>query len=175
MVMQEVQKLVRILEKELSYQEKLLTLLSKENKAIVKLNREEIEQLNTQKSAVIDSAKELELERASLIETISEQIKKKPEAPIKLQDIIASCRDTKLRAELATVGTDLKKTAEATQLLNIKNTILIRQSLGLVLSTISIMRSTPDQELPSYGADGEETKPQERRIPAAASPFTRQA
>lgn len=173
--MQEVYKLVRILEKELDYQEKLLSLLTKENKAIVKLNREEIEQLNAQKSAVIDSAKELELERATLLEAISEHIKKKLEAPLKLQDIISSCKDTKLRAELATVGTDLKKTAEATQRLNVQNAALIRQSLGLVLSTISIMRSTPDQELPSYGADGGESKPQERRVPAAASPFTREA
>jgi flagellar biosynthesis/type III secretory pathway chaperone len=163
--MSHYRKLLRILQKELSYQDKILRLLSTERAAIVKLDQERILDIGNQKKKLIGEAVALERERASVLEKIdlpsangAETEAKKP-----FLEVLATCDEKAISAELQKTGEELKLSAESVKTLNEQNGDLIKQSLGIIASTISIMRSSPASDLPTYGRRGklssEETDP----------------
>lgn len=159
--MSEFKRLLVVLEKELSHHEKLLELLNRERAAIVTLNPEQIENLNSQKEEILVAAKECEERRRELLRSLSgakqtedADSKTKPAEP-RFLDVVGGCREPEVRKELAKVGSDLKQTAEVVRDMNNHNAQLIKQSLGLISSTLSIIRSTPGSELPTYGQRGQ--------------------
>ena len=177
--MSEFKRLLLVLEKELSHHESLLELLNRERAAIVTLNPEQLEKLNTEKEKVLGAAKECESRRRELIESIvtanpelvstghrpasppppangaRKELNSKPvPAEPVFSEIVGACRQPEVRSELAKIGSELKATAEVVRDMNTHNALLIKQSLGLISSTLSIIRSTPGSELPTYGQGG---------------------
>ena len=79
--------------------------------------------------------------------------KNAPAAPV-FSEIIGVCQQSDVRNELSKIGSELKATAEVVRDMNTHNALLIKQSLGLISSTLSIIRSTPGSDLPTYGQGG---------------------
>jgi flagellar biosynthesis/type III secretory pathway chaperone len=171
--MSEFKRLLSVLEKELAYHEKLLEVLNSERAAIVTLNPEQIEKLNAQKEEILIEARQCENRRRELIREIggvsstthtpsaaeiaaarAQKAPAKPAEPV-FSEIIRNCTQSEIRRELTKVGADLRATAETVREMNNHNAQLIKQSLGLISSTLSIIRSTPGSELPTYGQRGE--------------------
>lgn len=148
--MHQFRKLLWLLEKELSQQERLLGLLSKERVAIVKLQKSEIEKIAEQKEPVIREAAELAIKRLEVLRTI----KTVPAGEHYRMDEFVECCPAELKTELTAISAELKQTAQAVRELNSNNAGLIRQSLSIIASTVAIMSSRPGTELPTYGQRG---------------------
>jgi len=172
--MSRFQKLLSVLDKELRYQEKILMLLSKEQAAIIRLNQEQMERCRVEKEKLGAEAIALEQQR---IEIISECLAQSPsdvDGEPHFADLIANCQDPRVRRDLAHIGEELKETAQAVKKQNELNGNLIRHSLGLITSTIAIMRSYPGTELPTYTPKGRLTaRDQDPAFTAPRTSFTR--
>jgi flagellar biosynthesis/type III secretory pathway chaperone len=140
--MTEFQKLLDLLDRELSVQEDLLKLLTRERAAIVKLNSEETAALAEEKSALLEKA------------TLSEQKLQSAFGEGKLSEIIAQCEETKLKKQLEAKRSALKEVASRVKELNDLNSQLLQQALGFVSSTFSIVRSAQTPEPATYGRKG---------------------
>jgi len=155
--MSDFHKLLRILEKELSYQEKLLKLLTHERAAIVKLNIEEIEKIRDEKEGLVDALVSVEKNRTDVFENLAktylEDEADKPKSPA-LSELVDFCPERDIKNRLGSLRTSLKDTAEVVKSLNDTNSELIKQTLGFIASTIAIMRSVPGSDLPTYGPKG---------------------
>lgn len=150
--MNDFRTLLQLLKKELACQEKLLLLLGKERVAIVGVKQTEIESLGAEKEKVILAAQNIERERtAALYELRGEAPRKQP---LKISELIAKCDAKDVKRELESAVSDLRKTATAVREMNDHNSILLNQSLGLIASTLAIIRSAPDTDLPTYGSSG---------------------
>jgi flagellar biosynthesis/type III secretory pathway chaperone len=146
--MREFEKLVHVLERELGYQEKLLTLLASERAAIVHLNNEDLNTIREQKEKIFFDAMKLGQRRAQILSDLGREEDKLPV-------IIEECPSPKVKAELDSVRTDLKKTTAKVREFSDSNAKLIKQSLGLIASTISIMRGFGSAtSVNTYGATG---------------------
>ena len=172
--------LLKLLQKELGKQEKLLELLTKERVAIVKLNQEQLNELRTQKERIFSEAREVEVERSSVIAELSlswnnNAGRADKKTPIKFSEIIEHCPDNQTKRELKKVGEDLKAAASNTQELNEHNSQLIKQTLGIIATTISIMRSTPATGLPSYGSTGQLTGEDDKNFIRRSGAVSREA
>ena len=86
--MADYKQFLRLLEKELGLQEKILKVLTKERAAIVKLNREDIESLSEEKEVLYVRAKELETRRVQFTDKLQKDGEK-----LKLSDIVEACDD----------------------------------------------------------------------------------
>ena len=128
--------------------------MSKERNAIVKLDRELIERINREKESVIRSAMVTESERGELITRLCDNFSIDPKEGLKLKDLIEFCPEKELSDELGEVIDGLKEVAHNVKRFNDHNTYLVKESLGLIVSTLSIMRSDPGDELPTYGYGG---------------------
>ena len=166
-------KLLKLLEKELDCQEKLLELLTKERVAIVKLNQEQLDALCSAKEAVISEAADLEQRRRAVFTSLAEQANR--EEPLKLSEVVEMCPPSEGRGLLKHVGDNLKKLATNVHELNQQNGMLIKQSLGLIASTVAIMRATPDADLPTYTQQGSLTTKSEDPAFSAKNQFSREA
>ena len=150
-------QLLQLLQRELKQQEKILEVLARERTAVVKLNQEALEKVSQEKSSLLDEARELEKKRTTVIEELSGSSK-----PVKLADLLNDCNSQDLKKSLEKVGQDLKKTTLTVKELHENNTVLIRQAMGIVSTTVAILRSAPDTGLPTYGGSGklrDETDP----------------
>lgn len=145
--MDEFRKLLKTLESELAQQEELLALLASERVAIVQMNQERIEQLVETKGHIFEKAINLQKERDATIESI---VGKDIVNVQKFSDIVVQCQEEIVKHKLEKVGTSLKETATGVMEMNKHNEMLIRQAIGLVASTIAIMRCAPGTELPTY-------------------------
>ncbi len=169
-------QLLRLLQKELHYQEKLLLLLGKEQCAIIKLNQEQMDFCRLEKESLISKARELDQQRRELLDQFTTESISPAGTEKKLSEIIAQCRDPQLQAQLKKVGGELNELVKAVRKQNDLNSNLINHSLGLVVSAMSIIRSQPGTELPTYSPAGRLTSQEED--PAFAAPrtaFTRSA
>jgi flagellar biosynthesis/type III secretory pathway chaperone len=151
--MSEFLKLLSILERETSQQEKLLKLLSVERAAIVKLNQQDIEAINLSKERLLEESRLLESKRKGVIDAII-GVQDKRKEPVKFADILSKCTSIELVGKLKTSGEELKKLAISVQEMNNHNAELIKQSLGVISSTISLMKSLPSADLPTYAQTG---------------------
>jgi len=145
-------KLIKLLEKELSYQEKLLELLTRERVAIVKLNQDQLDEIQEAKQGILNEVVDIEQRRQEIFQKIAEQVKR--EQPLKFADVVELCPANEGRGPLQHIGKNLKKVAENVRELNEENGVLIKQSLGLIATTLAIMRSAPEAELPTYTQSG---------------------
>lgn len=167
--MSEFKNLLHTLEAELKKQEALLRLLAKETSAIVALNNDEIQQVNKEKEQILLDAIAIEQQRNSIIRSIAEA--KKLKAPIKLSLLLQHCQQVELQRRLTRVGAELRSTADSVQRVNEQNAELIRQSLGIIGSTLAIFRQSPGSELPTYGSAGN----LRAKLVAATSGFSSEA
>ncbi len=152
--MSQFPKLLRLLQKELSQQEKLLSLLTKERAAIVKLNQEEIDRLAGEKAKVLEGAMDLEEQRAEVYAAVCESLKADSAEPMKFSDVVAQCEDRTTKQDLTRVGSELKTLVSSVKKINEGNGDLIKQCMGLIATTVSILTSKPDTDLPTYGSSG---------------------
>lgn len=152
--MSQFPKLLRLLQKELSQQEKLLALLSKERAAIVKLNQEEIDRLATEKAKVLEGAMGLEAQRAEVYASVCGSLQNEKTEPLKFADVVQQCEDRNTKQELTRVGAELKSLVSSVKQINDGNGDLIKQCMGLIATTVSILTSKPDTDLPTYGSSG---------------------
>ena len=147
--MSQFRQLLKLLEREFGYQEKLLDLLTKERVAIVKLNQDQLDQLTEKKDELLREAGSVEQKRqAVLVALLPDE-----ETP-KLSAVVARCPLSEGRHDIERIGRELKELATQVRDLNDQNGLLIRQSLGLIASTVAIMTSAPDTDLPTYSAKG---------------------
>jgi flagellar biosynthesis/type III secretory pathway chaperone len=145
-------KLQKVLERELSYQEKLLELLVHERAAIVRMNQDELDRLRADKEQLLWEMKELEERRRSIFTDL--QTERASETPLKFADVLAICPPAEGKGQLQHVGDNLRKMAVNVKEMNEQNGVLIRQSLGLIASTIAIMTQIPEADLPTYSKKG---------------------
>lgn len=170
--MKDFHKFLHVLEEELSYQEALLELLSHERAAIVQLNNDEIENVRNMKEQLLDKARSAGDIRNAFVSSLTAQSTDQP----KLSDVTAQCADRTLRERIDSIGNDLRATARRVQELSQHNAQLIKQTLGLIASTLTIFRGCPEADLPVYTRAG--SLKREDSDPAFARQqklFTRQA
>lgn len=148
--MDDFRSLLQLLELELDNQTRLLQLLAEEQVAIVTVNQEQIEAINEKKEALLDDARALEQRRSEVIGRIVPLGKQKA----KLAEILESCSSPSTKDRLEHVGSELKKTVHSVRDLNELNGDLIRQSLGIISSTLSIICFSPSADLPTYSKSG---------------------
>ena len=150
--MEPFRKLVRTLQKEHANQEKLLEVLAKERAAIVELNQEELDKIGSEKSRLVEDGAQLEGVRRELLERLAG-------CPVTderfdFQEVVASCPEQSLKADLSNAGQELKAIAISAKELSAQNAELIKDTLGLIATTISLFHSAPETELPTYGQSG---------------------
>ena len=160
--MKSFRSLLQVLNKEAKLQEKLLTLLVEERSQIVHLHREELEKLAAKKEVVLSDLQELKYDRKQVFQTIIAGLNLETKAP-KLSEAVAHCKDVSLQTDLTKRSESLKELALNVQALNQENGVLLKQSLGLISSTISIITARPQTSNTSYGrnakvASDEETE-----------------
>ncbi len=145
-------KLMRALEEELLYQDKLLKLLTRERAAIVKLDQVQLQKIADQKADLFEDAREVGARRNAVIGAITGE--DKPKGSVKLAEILTKCPSSDTRKKLETIGSALKKAAQSVYEINNENSEMIKRSIGLVVSTIAIFRSAPEADLPAYNESG---------------------
>ena len=82
--------------------------------------------------------------------------KEKPQ--LKLSSLVELCKESSVKVDLSKVGEVLRGTVTSVKKMNDENAVLIKQSLGLIASTLSIIRSAPETDLPTYSVQGRLTK-----------------
>ncbi|MCC6221198.1 MAG: flagellar protein FlgN [Deltaproteobacteria bacterium] len=144
--------LLHCLKAELTKQEEFLRLLTKERTAIVKCDTAELESTNVKKLDLINAAQELEKKRNTIISSLlsSEQTLEQ----IKLSEIVTKCPSVGTQRELDKIRSDLRNIVSAVCALNAENADLIKNSLGLVTSTLAIVQCAPGGDLPTYSKEG---------------------
>ena len=141
--------LIALLEKELNNQEKLLSLLALEKQALVKLNRDEMQRVSVLKELLLSQVAELQ-EKCNLALREFNTGKGFP----RLDQIIELCKDRDTQREITSLAAKLKSCTTEVKRLNQLNSVLIRNSLGIVISALTIMRSAATPVLPAYNRKG---------------------
>ncbi len=149
--MKDFKKLVKLLNKELDSQKKLLKLLLKEQVSIINMKQTEISEIAEEKEKFFNKALSYQKEREEVVKKIL------PEEKFlghKFDDLVLVCSDYKTKEELTTIKSSLKETVEEVSKINKYNSSLIKQALGVVSSTLSILRTSPPESLPTYTGKG---------------------
>ena len=149
--MKDYHRLLRFLESEISMQEQLLELLTRERAAIIAVEQEKIQALAEEKERLIGRCQQLGAKRTEFLlnETgVSDQ------KEIKLRNLVAECPEGQVRQLLSKSLDELSQTAETVAELNRHNGSMIKQSLGLLATTFSILRSAPGVDSPTYSSKG---------------------
>lgn len=145
-------KLYKIIERQLANQEKLLGLLVQEKVALVKLNQDDLDKVSESKAKVLDDVRDLEEKRSQIFQIISESLELDRE--VTFQDVIDNCPPAESKGKLQHLCDNLKSLATRVKEINSNNSELIKSSLGLLASTMSIIRSAPEGDLPTYNKGG---------------------
>ena len=145
-------KLLKLLERELSQQERLLGVLAKERAAIVKLNQDQLDEISETKAQLLADMVDLENRRKEIFTAIA--LGAKREDNLRFSEVVEMCPPHEGRGQLKHIGENLKKIATEVKSINDQNTLMIKQSLGLITSTIAIIRSAPESDLPTYTPSG---------------------
>ena len=157
-------QLLSILTTELKAQEDLLRVLARERTAIVHVNQEEIEAVTSTKDHLFEEIQDLVRTRNETIYRLAG--KHLSQEVIQLDQLITKCPQPKTRAELSRVREEIKKSAHAIDELNQLNGQLIRKTLGLVSSTVSLLAGGSSAEGETYLSSGNVRKEEELNIPA---------
>lgn len=133
--------LVHVLKLELQLHSDLLSILEEEKAGIVRVDTEAVQKSGQKKEELLLKAKTLEERRSGLMDG-------------KLSELIEKCTDDNVAAELSQIRDQLLQVGTKVQEQNNYNGKLIKESLGLVSTTLAIFRSTPPDDLPTYGRSG---------------------
>ena len=166
--MRSYRSLLQTLNKEAKLQDKLLAILVEERTKIVHLQREELEKLSEKKETLLFELSDLKLERNNLFQSIVSGLDLEIKSP-KLPDILKYCEDAGLRADLGKRGESLKELAIKVSELNKENGVLLKQSLGLISSTISLITAKPVTHNPSYGRNAKIASEDESEMTVTSS------
>ena len=152
--MSNFRSLIEVLKKETTKQQTILELLAEERRAIVDLKQEELEALASKKDKIYNEATELQNKRNSLINECCSDVEKDRGERIKFADVIDSCPDRASKSALKSIGEELKELANSVKQMNSDNADLIKHSLGFISTTLTLMTSAPEIEVPTYGQSG---------------------
>jgi flagellar biosynthesis/type III secretory pathway chaperone len=166
--MREFRHLLQVLNKESKLQDKLLLILAEERSKIVHLQREELEKLSEKKEELLYDLSILKKERHALLSHLSTAFKVDP-AQIKISTITNFCDDKNLSAAINDVASKLREIVVKVNELNASNGILLKQSLGLLSSTISIMTARPQANNTSYGRNAKVAAEDEKELTIVSS------
>lgn len=147
--MQEFKTFLSILETEVEAQRKLLDLLTRERAAVVRMNQKELDRLTAEKESLLSKLQQTEAERKSTALSLSGNARAQ-----RLSDIAARCPARDIRSKLEKTGKLLKDLAMQVRSFGSHNQILLRQALGILSSTISVIRSASGTAVPTYEAGG---------------------
>ena len=168
--MQEFKTFLSILETEVEAQRKLLDLLTRERAAVVKMNQEELDRLTAEKEALLAKLQQTETQRKATVSSLSSN----PRAQ-RLSDIAARCPARDIRSKLEKTGKLLKDLAMQVRSFGSHNQILLRQALGILSSTISVIRSARGTALPTYEAGGKIREDSKALVPRRGASFASEA
>ncbi len=171
--MGEFHKLLQILEREIEQQEKLLRVLTEERVAIVKLNQEQIDQLNVKKAELLTEARDIEGKRQKVVEALMGPMAKS-QPTLKFRDLLVHCSSSELKMKLQSVGEELRKTVTIVQEMNEHNAKLVHQALGVISTTVAIISTGTTTELPTYGESGVLKEEGELRSPGVKGRISRE-
>ncbi len=166
--MKSFKSLLQVLNKEAKLQEKLLAMLAEERTQIVHLQREALEDLSERKETVLLDLQSLSNERSFLFKNIKAEFNLDFKSP-KLSEILEFCEDQALKSSLSQRGESLKELVVNVNLLNKENGVLLKQSLGLISSTISIMTARPQANNTSYGRNAKVSSEDESEMTIISS------
>lgn len=146
-------RLYKLLESELALHGRMLQLLERERVALVEIREDEILSLNKEKESLVEELRDAEQRRRALLDSL--RLELQIEGPPSFSQIVEKCSAKDLRANLQAVGRKLKTSVEKVVQLTEHNAALIRQTLGIVASTLSILKGLPSvEELCVYGGSG---------------------
>jgi len=151
--MNQFDTLLRTLEEELKTQRELLKLLNREKQAVADCDQTVIDELSGTKTKALTRAIELGASRENLVREITNLSDRKRVA--KISEAILKCTETKLKKQLNSVVSELKILSKEVKAINTYNAALISQGLGVLTSSLAIIKSSPGSELPTYGVKGE--------------------
>ena len=146
-------RLILILKKELECQRKLLDVMSRERDALVSFDADIVSEIAEEKKGILEYGKALQEKRLSALGPNSAEEPRK----VKLDDVISGCASPQLKHELKTIHQELKKIVDEVKHLHDHNGQLFKMSLGFISSTLSIISSKPEAELPTYGLNAKLT------------------
>lgn len=150
--MNQFNSLLKILNDELQAQKELQKLLLIEKKAIVEVKQGEVQELQKTKENLLTRIQNLLIAREGLVRNILQIEDGKKIA--KASDAILKCSDIKLKKQLQALVVSLRTISEQVKEQNAYNGKMINQALGILTSSLAIVRSTPGTELPTYGVQG---------------------
>lgn len=146
-----VKKLLQNLQTELQLQTKLLELLTQERSEIVLLKTEELDKIRSKKEDLLLKISQNNETRDTLLIPLKAATPKGEK--LKLSRVFETAH-VDIQSTYKHIRTDLRKVVEAVQKLNSENGSLLKQSLGLVSSTISILTAKPTAQNNNYSRDG---------------------
>jgi hypothetical protein len=151
-------KILSNLTAELDIQKNILKLLTLERTEIVKLRATELDKLRAEKEVLLLKISNNKDQRDKILSSIDR-------SPIEgkawtLKSLFIEAPQDLLK-EYQKVSSELKSTLISIQKMNKDNAGLLRQSLGLVSSTISILTAKPTIDNTNYQKDGKVSDDQE--------------
>lgn len=149
-----LKKLIDNLKFELKLQSELLELLTLERSEIVHLKSEELDKLRVKKEVLVGKLDENKETRKDLITPITPN--PDPKNPLTLTQIFETAPES-LKTTFSTLAEDLRKTLATVNKLHTENSGLLKQSLSLVSSTISILSARSLVNNTNYQKDGKTT------------------
>ena len=164
----EFHRLLGVLRREEKEQQRLFDLLLKERSAIVRLNQPELDELAAEKSRLLSISRDNENEFRTVVQQLGGE-------KAKLSEVVQRCSDKSLKVQLSKLGEEIKLLGEKVREVNDGNGRLLKQALGLVSSTLSIIRSVPGSELPTYNGSGAIQSSQDPAFSARRSSVRREA
>ncbi len=177
-------KLLDNLKVELKLQNKLLELLLSEKNKIVHLQIDDLDQLRVGKEDLYHKLTDTKVNRneivvplvESLISQDGSKLEKSEPEKTNLKEVFNGA-PSEVKNAYHSISSELKKTLTAVQKLNTENSGLLRQSLGLVSSTISILTAKPQVPNNNYHRDGKvSSATEEEKSPlGVVSSFNRSA
>ena len=153
--MNQFNSLLNFLNSELQGQKDLQKLLVVEKAAIAGVKQDQIDEIQVAKSNLLGKLLEYATAREAIVRSVLniEDAKK----PVKVSDAVLKCTDSKLKKQLQTAVSALRIISAQVKEQNAYNAKLISSALGVLSSTLAIVRSTPGTELPTYGGQGKLT------------------
>jgi len=150
--MNQFNSLLSIINDEIQGQKDLLKLLTTEKRLVIEMKNDKVEELQKVKNVLLEKLVGFSTAREGIVRSVLqiENAKK----PAKTSDAVLKCTDLKLRKLLQTAITSLKTISLQVKEQNTYNSKLIGQALGVLSSSLAIIRSTPGTELPTYGQKG---------------------
>ena len=136
---------------ELKTQTNLLKLLSSERNEIVHLRATELDKVREQKEELLSKLSKNKDKRSEILEPIEKTLD--PKKPFLLSSLFESAPKD-IKSSYEKISTELKAIAISVQKMNKENAGLLRQTLGLVSSTISIITARPTIDNTNYKKDG---------------------